>query len=128
MNIQYFIFATTILSPFVAGANVQSIEVVNNSNQPLHITANGNAQSLNLRYSVPAYAQSLIISQLTLLRSPQEVLFDAILSDNVVGIRQAIRMGADAKQSINGKSPMLWAVVLQRFNAIRCLLEYGAAS
>lgn len=127
MNIRYSFFLAIILGFSIADASVQSIEVVNGSDQPVHITANSNTQSLKLTYSVPSYAQSVIVSQVTKLKSPQEILFEGILADSEKEIRKAFQLGVNINQNINGKSPIVWAVLFKRFNAIKCLLDLGAS-
>lgn len=119
-----------LIQTFAISSNlndVQSIEVVNNSDQSLNVNASSIAQSLKLSYSVPSRAHSLIVSQLTQLKSPQEMLFEAILNDSVSDIQKAIQLGANVNQGFNGKCPLIWAIAFEKFNSIKCLLENGAS-
>ncbi len=129
MNV-HISFATILISSFICCAAydqaTQSIEVVNNSNQPLHIATNGREQLLRLEYEVPARYHSLIVATLTKLQSPQEFLYAAILNDSAAQILQAVRLGANLNQEIDGYSPLLLAATLKRYNAISCLLDLGA--
>ena len=106
--------------------STQTIEVVNNSNQSIHMAANCPAHLLKIDQSVPAYTRSFIISTLTKLQAPQEMLYAAILNDSAFGIRHAVLSGANVNQLIEGKSPLLLSVMLKRYNAIQCLLDLGA--
>ena len=102
----------------------QSIEVVNHSANAMTIGAN--SSSFNANYTVPALTKSLLIFQLTALKSLQDMLFTAIVNNSAEGIREAMILGANVNCPREGKSLLLWAVTLQRSNAARCLLEHGA--
>lgn len=107
--------------------SVQTIEVINNSNQCLHMTANSPAHALRLDQSVPAHTKSLVISVLSKLSLSQDMLHGAILSDSAEKIRTAAHAGANINQPKDGKSPLLWAILLSRYNAIETLLHLGAS-
>jgi lipopolysaccharide export system protein LptA len=124
MNIRYSFFLAIILGFNIANATVQSIEVVNDSDNPVHIAAN--TQALRIDYTVPSNTHSVIVSQVTKLKSPQELLFEAILADSKTEMRKAIQRGANINQLINGKSAVVWAVLFKKINAIQYLLELGA--
>ncbi len=55
-----------------------------------------------------------------------DALHAAILNDSAEKIREAVNTGANVNQEINDKSPLLWAVLLNRYNAIETLLQLGA--
>ena len=56
---------------------------------------------------------------------PKNVLYRAILNDSAKEIRQAIQAGADVNEEIrDGKSALIWAVLLARHKAVEVLLEY----
>jgi hypothetical protein len=77
---------------------VQSIDVVNNSNQPVHLYANCPAHSLIVNHTIPIFANYSILSTLTNLKAPQEMLCIAIINNSIHQIRQAISAGADVNQ------------------------------
>lgn len=104
----------------------QTVEVTNNSHQSMHITADNPAQMLKIDQWIPAYTHSLIISVMTPLQSPQEMLYAAIENDSIVEIINAVSAGADVNQDIEGQSPLLLSVLLKRSNAIKCLVALGA--
>ena len=105
---------------------LQSIQVINKSEHSMHIAANSNAHSLCIDYSVPANTHWSLVSQLMNVKSPQEMLFNAILNDSTIEIRQAIQAGANINQAIDGKSPIVLAFLTNRFEALKYLLQCGA--
>lgn len=106
--------------------STQAIDVVNNSDHAIRIAANSNEQMMHISYEVPAHFHSLIVSTLTKIQCPQDYLFAAIVNDSVNEIRRAIQLGANINQEINGKSPLLLAVQLKKYNAARYLMDLGA--
>jgi hypothetical protein len=106
--------------------SVQTIDVLNDSSQVLHISANNADRSLSLIHNVPAYAKSLVVIKVTQLKSLQDMLFEAILNDSPAQIKHAIQAGANVNAEKEGKRPLLWAITFHRTNAVRCLLENGA--
>lgn len=106
--------------------STQAIEVVNNSDHAIRIAANSNEQMLHIAYEVPAHFHSLIVATLTKIQCPQDFLFAAIVNDSANEIRRAIQMGANINKEIDGKTPLLWAVLLKKYNAARCLMDLGA--
>lgn len=131
MNLHRFILSNVFVvlggMIFVTQAdNIQTIEVVNNSAQLLNIAANNNDRSLHINQTISAFTKSLIVIQITQLKTLQDRLFEAILNNSYSEVRQAIREGADVNQEKDGKSPLLWAVLFQRTNAAKCLINHGA--
>lgn len=121
-----FLIVSVVLPVIAKAYSMQSIEIVNNSAQAIHIASNTANPSLYIDHVVPAFTKSLVIVQVTKLKNLQDLLFDAILKDSAEDIRSAIFSGASVNLEREGKTPLLWAVLLHRPNAARCLLEYGA--
>jgi hypothetical protein len=105
----------------------QTIDITNDSNQSLYLSANNADQSFRIVQTVPAYTRALIISQLVNLKSSQNLLLEAIMNDSVKGIQEAIRRGADINQEIGGQRPLVFAVALEKLNAVKYLVACGAA-
>jgi hypothetical protein len=124
-------FAISSISAFLSFISInadttQTIDILNNSNQQLQISANNTDHSLKINHTVPAYAKSLIIVKVTYLKSLQDTLFEAILNDSPEEIKAAIQAGANVNIEKEGKRPLMWAVAFHRTKAAQCLLEHGA--
>jgi len=91
----------------------QVINIANNTNQPL---------GLNL--TVPEYTAAVI--QFTKIKSAQEMLHQAILDNSAEGIKKAIAAGANVNLEKEGKLPILWALLLNKLDALEELLVCGA--
>ncbi len=109
-----------------AGQQKQTIDVINNSDQSLSISANNASKTFHVSQVIPAYTRALIIAQLINLKSAQNLLLEAIVNDSVKGIQEAIRMGADINQEIGGQRPLVFAVALEKINAVKYLIAVGA--
>lgn len=128
MSIKSILFTSAfVFVNAITADSIQTIDTLNNSNQLLHLSANNADRTLCLNHTVPAFAKSLIIVQVTQLRALQDMLFEGILNDSSEQIRRAIQAGANVNLEREGKRPLLWAVTFHRMNAVRCLLELGAA-
>ncbi len=128
-NTQFFAYgllASLCTLQVIADTSTQTIDVTNNTHQAMHYTANNPAQALRVDHSVPAYARSVIISVVTKLPSPQDMLYTAIINDSVTDIVNAVSAGANVNQNIDGKSPLAISALYKRYNAINCLLGLGA--
>jgi|GEM_PF-4539647 len=53
-------------------------------------------------------------------------LIEAILRDDIEGMREAIASGAELNEIDSGMTPLLWAILGGYFDAVRLLLESGA--
>lgn len=102
-------------SVFASFANTpdQVINIANNTNHPLGV---------NL--TIPEHTAAVIT--MTKLKSAQEMLHQAIFDNSAEGIKKAVTAGADVNLYRDGKSPLLWAVLLKRTNAVAALLECDA--
>jgi hypothetical protein len=107
--------------------SLQVIDVVNNSNQSLQLNARNEDQTLKIDHNVPAFTKSLITVQMVRIKSLQDMLYSAILNGSIEGIQFAVQSGADVNRAIDGKSPLLWAILLEKSNVAKCLVQYGAA-
>lgn len=87
----------------------ESIKIVNNTDS-----------SLNVNFTVPE--QTVASIKLKKL----DALHDAIVADSSEKIRQAILDGADINHIKDGKTPLLWAILLRHYNAVDTLLLLGA--
>jgi ankyrin repeat protein len=56
----------------------------------------------------------------------QEALRKAILQDSAQDVRNAVHVGADVNQKIQNKTPLMWAVLLDRIQVAPELLQLGA--
>ena len=56
----------------------------------------------------------------------QEMLHNAILNDSSAEIKEAVRLGANINETKQNKSPLLWAVLLRKTDAVDALLDLGA--
>lgn len=114
MNPKY-LSAIMLLSLSATAAD--QIEIANNTNQ-----------TLNLNLPIPAHTAAFI--QMKKLGKSQEelqgMLHAAILKNSAEGIREAIHAGANVNEEKEGKTPLLWAVLLKRTNAVAALLEHAA--
>lgn len=114
------------LSSIIAFADSkQSIDILNDCSQPLNIAAANNDQTFQFRKSIPAYAVARICFEITKIETLQNKLFEAIESNDYEEVRRAIQAGANIKKEINGKTPLFWAVSLNKTNAIKCLFNHG---
>jgi len=109
-----------------AGNQKQTIDVVNDSNQSLQISANNADQTFRVAQTVPAYTRAIIIAQLVNLKSVQNLLLEAIINDSVNGIQEALRLGANVNQEIGGQRPLIFAIALEKINAVKYLIACGA--
>ncbi len=105
-------------------------QVINNTNTPIDNflqkigVVNDADESLELNLEVPEYARADI--EITKINDLQGALHKAILNDSAVEIKSAVQAGADVNKEKNGKSPLLFAILLSRYNAIEALLNFGA--
>lgn len=129
MQNKHIVLMGLLLSAAAAGYaknQKQTIDVVNDSNQSLHISANNADQSFRIAQTVPAYTRALIIAQLINIKSSQNMLLEAIMSDSVKGIQDAISLGANVNQEIGGQRPLIFAIALEKINAVKYLIACGA--
>lgn len=104
------LFLLLLVSVCFAVALDQTISIKNNTNQ-----------TIGLNLTVPEYTVAVIT--MTKLNSAQEMLHKAILDNSAEGVKKAVANGANVNQGKDGKSPLLWAVILKRSNAVEALLE-----
>jgi hypothetical protein len=119
--------ATAAFADKTVGNKKQTIDITNDSEQSLLVSANSADQSFRVTQTVPAYTRALIIAQLINLKSSQNLLLEAIMNDSVRGIQEAVRLGANVNQEIAGQRPLVFAVALEKINAVKCLIACGAA-
>jgi ankyrin repeat protein len=114
MNCMMFINADSCCNiyPPLADESPQKIKIVNDTNH-----------SLNVNLPVPEQTQADIT--LKKFKSPQELLHEGVIADSAEKIKEALWGGADINQGKDGKSSLLWAILLGRYNAIETLLEWG---
>jgi ankyrin repeat protein len=106
----------SILScPVSAATEKQTIEILNHTDL-----------SVNANVPIPEHTKALI--ELTKLNLPyiQEALYKAILNNSAEEVRQAIFLGADVNHDKEGKTPLLFAILLKCSKAVEALLECGA--
>lgn len=118
LSIKMIVLGSTTLigaNPVKESSNTVTIE--NNTNQ-----------TLNLNLPIPA--QTIAFIQMKKLGKSQQELQDmlhaAILKDSAEEIEQAVQAGANMKDGKDGKSPLLWAVLLKKTTAVETLLRNGA--
>ena len=104
----------------------QTIDVVNDTAQAITITAVNADGSFNIKQVVPSYARAYIIAQVLNLKSAANMLIEAILKDSPADIQEALKLGADINMEIAGKRALLFAVAMEKLNAIKCLISFGA--
>jgi len=122
-----FLTILSFVSTFgFAGNQKQTIDVVNDTNQSLQISANNADQTFRVAQTVPAYTRAIIIAQLVNLKSVQNLLLEAIINDSVNGIQEALRLGANVNQEIGGQRPLIFAIALEKINAVKYLIACGA--
>lgn len=125
------IFAGVLISlATVANATDQTtqiIDVVNNSGQSLQLNAQNTDQTLKIEHNIAAYTKSCITVQIVRLKALQDMLFDAIVEDSAKKITMAIKCGAVVNRPIDGRNPLLWAILLEKSNAVKCLVKYRAS-
>jgi hypothetical protein len=110
----------------VCAHSTQSIEMINNSPDVIHLAAKAADNSFSVNQRVPAYSKAFIISKIVELDTLQERLFLAIFRDSVQEIEQAIADGANVKKAREGKTPLAWALSFNMVNAATCLMKHGA--
>lgn len=113
-------FPSSIYSQF----SHQSLDIDNNSAQQINITAN--SVGLQINHQVPAYSHSRIIASITSLNNPNDMLLRAIIANSSTEIIDAIRTGANVNHRISGKTPLEWAIFLDKLVAVKTLVLYGA--
>ena len=125
------IFAGVLISvATVANATDQTtqiIDVVNNSEQSLQLNAHNADQTLKINHNIAAYTKSCITVRMVKLKSLQDMLFDGIVEDSLDKIQLAVKCGAMVNRAIDGEKPLLWAILLEKSNATKCLVEQGAS-
>lgn len=118
------------LLPILAGSNVfasiQTIDIVNDSEKLMKVSAHNTDGTLNIDQSVGAFSKSEITVRMLKIKSLQDHLFDAIINDSPEQIRFAIECGAMINRPIDGKMPLLWASLLGKNAAVRYLVLVGA--
>ena len=74
------------------------------------------------------YARTEAIIQMKKLHNqqPQEMLQKAILNNSAIEVRNAVQAGADINNGKDGKSPLIWALLLQRQEAFAELIRLGS--
>jgi ankyrin repeat protein len=115
-----------VASSIINADSIQTIDVLNNSAQALHLTANNEDYSLSLNQIIPAFSKSIITVQVELICSPQELLFKSIINNLPEKTQEAVKAGASVNFEKDGKSPLLLAVLLKRYDIVKILLTAGA--
>lgn len=72
------------------------------------------------------YGCSIFASQVPSTDSGQLQLYKAITNNSAAEIRTAVAAGADVNGLIYGQTPLCIAVVQDRYESFKCLLELGA--
>jgi ankyrin repeat protein len=98
---------------FNISAEKQTIQVINSSNNKLHI-----------EHDITENSKAFI--ELQKIDPLQYRLNKAILNNSSKEVREAIKAGANIHQPKIGKAPLLIAVLLKRSDAVETLLEHGA--
>jgi ankyrin repeat protein len=62
------------------------------------------------------------------IKTPLLMLHEAILNDSAEEIRNAIQVGADINLGKDGKAPLWWAILNDKYTAVKTLLEFGAST
>jgi ankyrin repeat protein len=81
-----------------------------------------------VQHTIPSNTEAIIVAKLTSLAAPNDMrpLYKAILNDSASEIKKIIQSGININAEIDGKSPLLLAVLLKKTNAINTLVECGA--
>lgn len=111
----------------VAKDEHQFIRVVNKSMQSVLVRAKSNNLSLHIEYAVDPYTKSCITINISKLIYREQKLFKAIFADSKEKIQKAVNAGSDINGTIEGKKPLLWALLLRKKNAESYLVSLGAA-
>lgn len=115
-----------ILGQTINANSLQTIDILNNSAQALHITAKNGDCSMSFNQTIPVYAKLFVMVQVTKLELLQDMLYIGIINDSPERIMQAIASGANVNLEKGGIRPLSWAMKLGKNNAALCLLEHGA--
>jgi ankyrin repeat protein len=108
-NIHIRIFVSLLFCLTHIKAKPETIKIINKTDS-----------ALNVNFTVPE--QTVASIKLKKL----DDLHDAIVADSSEKIRKAVLDGADVNHLKDGKTPLLWAIILQHYNAIETLLHLGA--
>ncbi len=129
MQIKHIFSTILLLSATASYANnqKQAIDIVNDCDQSLHISAKNANNTFSITQTVPAHTKAMIIAQLVNLKSAQNLLLEAIVNDSIKGIQEAIRLGANINQEVGGRRPLVFAIELEKINAVKYLITCGAA-
>jgi len=111
---------------FANQQTVQSVDVVNNSNQPIYLYANCPSHALVINNNIPSYTTYRLVSVMTGLKTALETLHVAILNDSEAQLKEAIAFGADINKLIDGRTPLTLALMLGHLNVAKYLLILGA--
>lgn len=111
----------------VAKDEHQFIRIVNKSSQSVLVRAKSNNLSLHIEYVIDPYTKSCITIDISKLIYREQKLFKAILADSKEKIQKAVRTGSDINGTIEGKEPLLWALLLRKKKAESYLVSLGAA-
>lgn len=114
------------LMSYQAGILFGLISVISsNADQQINIV-NDTASSLNIALPIPARTEAIIQMKKLHSQNTQEMLQKAILNNSAVEVRNAVQAGADINNGKDGKSPLLWALLLQRHEAFAELIRLGS--
>ncbi len=108
-NIHISIFVSLLFCLTHIKAKPETIKIINKTDS-----------ALNVNFTVPE--QTVASIKLKKL----DALHDAIVADSSEKIRKAVLDGADVNHLKDGKTPLLWAIILQCYNALDTLLHLGA--
>jgi hypothetical protein len=79
---------------------------------------------VHVNLPVPEQTQAdITLKKLNVL---QDALHEGILKDSAEKIKEAVFAGADINCERNGASPLLWSIMLDKYNAVEALLQSGA--
>lgn len=110
---KYSMFSIALLG--FTTINAETVKIINNTDM-----------TLTMEFPIPEYTKAkLELTKLGVI-DPQEMLHEAISKDSAEGITQAVLSGASVNQERNGKSPLLFAVLLKKSDATEALLTHGA--
>jgi ankyrin repeat protein len=107
--------ATVFIEFFAIDNKTQRVNVVNDTNI-----------SMKIDVIVPARTEAIIMMKKLHEQNAQDMLHKAILSNSAEDVRKAVLAGANIDNGKDGKSPLLWALLLQRHDAFEELIKLGS--
>lgn len=120
ISINLLVLSSIVLLNVKANDDKSYVDVINSTDQSIRVKGSF------FDITVPEFSKMLL--QLSKLNLPQNMLHEGIMNNSAEDIKRAVKLGANVNEDKDGNSPILWAILLKRDNAVEALLQCGAQS